>query len=81
MIITLYTKDDCTLCENVKTYLALRADPYPHKLVEVDITQDHNTFARYRFCIPVVKIGNTTLRAPITNGQLEAALKQETFSQ
>ena len=77
LTITLYTKEGCHLCEDVKGYLALREWRYPHKLVEVDITQDHDLFARYRYSIPVIKIGTTTLKAPITNHQLEQALAKE----
>ncbi|MGB1253161.1 MAG: glutaredoxin family protein [Candidatus Promineifilaceae bacterium] len=79
MIITLYTKAGCTPCNNVKTYLALREHVYPHELVEVDITQDRDTFAYYRYIIPVVKIGETTLSAPILNGAIESALKQASY--
>ena len=76
MLITLYTKEGCTPCVNVKTYLMLREHVYPHELVEVDITQDHDTFAFYRYIIPVLQIGDVTLKAPILNGQIEAALER-----
>lgn len=76
LTVTLYTKDGCHLCEDVKGYLALHEERYPHTLDEVDITQDNELFARYRFSIPVIKIGETTLKAPITNLQLEAALQK-----
>lgn len=72
--ITLYTKDGCTLCDYVKAHLVTRQDDFPHQLTEVDITQDHATFMYYRYIIPVVEIGEMTLKAPITNEQLEAAL-------
>ena len=80
MHITLYTKEGCTPCENVKTYLMLREHVYPHELEEVDITQDHDTFAFYRYIIPVLQIGDITLKAPIFNGQIEAALKAASAS-
>lgn len=71
--IILYTKDGCHLCNDVKAHLATMQHDHPHKLLEVDITQDRDTFAYYRFSIPVVEIGGTTLRAPITAEQLEQA--------
>ena len=73
--ITLYTKAGCTLCNHVKDYLSERMSAHPHVLNEIDITEDHDTFARYRFSIPVVEIGETTLKAPITNKEMEKALK------
>lgn len=72
---TLYTKEGCGLCDEVKAELAELASEFPHNLQEVDITQDSELFARYRFSIPVVKIGRNTLKAPITNAQLQAALE------
>ena len=56
LTITLYTKDDCTLCDLVKGYLALRQHVYPHELVEVDISADPDLLAYYRFIIPVVDL-------------------------
>ncbi len=79
IIFTLYTKDGCTLCDHVKEYLETRVDDYPHTLTEVDITQNHDTFMRYRYIIPVVEIGDVTLKAPITNVQIEKALERYYF--
>jgi hypothetical protein len=73
--ITLYTKAGCGLCDEVKHELVELAATYPHHLEEVDITQDHDLFARYRFMIPVVTISQTTLKAPITRGDLQMALE------
>ena len=75
LTVMLYTKDGCGLCDKVKAELALLAVDFPHDLQEVDITEDSNLFARYRFSIPVVKIGDVTLKAPITAVQLKTALK------
>ncbi|MCP5100194.1 MAG: glutaredoxin family protein [Chloroflexi bacterium] len=44
-------------------------------LTELDITQDHDLFAKYRYSIPVVEIGATTLRAPITVSEIIGVLK------
>jgi glutaredoxin len=74
LTITLYTKEGCGLCDEVKHELADLAVAYPHQLEEVDITQDQDLFARYRFMIPVVKIGEMSLKAPITREELRAAL-------
>ena len=77
LTVTLYTKDGCGLCDEVKAELAELAKAFPHDLQEVDITKDADLFARYRFSIPVVKIGEQTLKAPITKSQLQAALQNE----
>ena len=63
--ITLYTKDPCPLCDDVKALLSTLEETYPHTLTEVDITADADLNARYRFEIPVLQIGKNRLKAPI----------------
>lgn len=74
--VTLYTKDGCSLCDKVKAQLALLQTTQPHQLKEVDITQDEALFAQYKHAIPVVLIGESTLKAPILAVDLEAALQE-----
>jgi glutaredoxin len=75
LTVTLYTKAGCGLCDEVKAELAQLAAEYPHHLLEVDITQDAELFARYRYAIPVVAVGTATLKAPITAVALTHALR------
>lgn len=72
--VTLFTKAVCGLCDEVKTSLAMLQPTYPHHLQEVDIMQDDALFKQYRYTIPVVKIGDEELNAPITAEQLQKAL-------
>lgn len=74
LTITLYTKDGCHLCEQVKEMLPRFQSDYPHQLIEVDITQDDRDYARYHHKIPVLHIGDQVVAAPITAVKLEAAL-------
>ncbi|MDJ0753163.1 MAG: glutaredoxin family protein [Ardenticatenaceae bacterium] len=74
--ITLFTKDPCPLCDIVKDQCAALAETYPHTLHEVDITQDHDTFAKYRFIIPVLHIGEVALKAPIHRVDLIRAFQK-----
>ena len=73
--VTLYTKDNCSLCDKVKEQLSELASHYPHTLHEVDITLDQQLFTQYRFTIPVVTIGETQLQAPIDKGMLITAFE------
>lgn len=73
--VKLFTKEGCGLCEDVKVELAQLVATYPHYLEEIDITKNAELFARYRFAIPVVKIGTVTLKAPITAVHLTRALQ------
>lgn len=70
----LFSKDGCGLCDEVKADLSRLAGAYPHQLTEIDITSDRDIFKQYHFIIPVVRIGEVELQAPITAAQLEAAL-------
>ena len=72
--VTLYTKPGCHLCEEVKDALINLQARYPHKLVEVDIREHQELFARYHLTIPVVQVGEVELEAPITAVQLAEIL-------
>jgi len=69
MIVTLYSKDGCHLCDEVKEML----EEFSCTINLIDITQDDAIFAQYHYTIPVVIIGYVTLQAPITRAQLRAA--------
>ncbi len=72
--VTLYTKEGCGLCEETRRELACLQTAYPHRLTEVDIAGDPALFARYRYTIPVIRVGEIELQAPITAVHLKAAL-------
>ena len=75
--ITLYSKDGCHLCETVKTDLMdlKMANPrLAYQINEIDITQNRELFKKYCITIPVLKIGDLTLEAPIEKHQLVEAL-------
>ncbi len=74
--VTLYSKENCGLCDEVKLELQHLHFTYPHRLLEVDIEQDPELFARYFLSIPVLKIGDVQLEAPITAVQLKTALQK-----
>ena len=76
LTILLYTKDGCGLCVEVKKELAELGARFPHQLEEVDITLDTAVFEAYKHSIPVVKIEEDLLQAPITKAELEAAFQQ-----
>jgi hypothetical protein len=72
--VTLYTKENCSLCEVVKAELAALNGRFPHTLHEIDITTDPGLWQKYCYRIPVLHIGDVELAAPIGREQLEAAL-------
>ena len=51
--ILFYTKPNCPLCDKAKNDLKNLARKIPHQLIETDITQNDDLFAKYRHLIPV----------------------------
>ena len=70
LTVTLYTRQDCHLCDEVKAELESLQKEYPHRLAEVDIDSDSALQAQYGLDIPVVEAGPYTLKAPITRQKL-----------
>lgn len=74
LIVTLYTRKECKLCDEVKEHLAALNKDIPHRLAEVDIESDPALHKTYLEKIPVVQVGPYTLVAPITKEQLRMTL-------
>jgi len=72
--VTLYTREDCHLCEQTKADLESLQEKVPHHLVEVDIDSDPALQRAYLVEIPVVEVGPYKLSAPISRQQLEMTL-------
>ena len=51
--ILFYTKPNCPLCDKAKSDLKSLARKIPYQLIETDITQNDDLFAKYRHLIPV----------------------------
>ena len=72
--VTLYTRKNCKLCDEVKAELSQLQAQYPHRLVEVDIDSDAALVENFGLEIPVVEVGPFRLRAPITRQKLQMTL-------
>ncbi len=72
--VTLYTRANCGLCDEVKEHLHQLQDRFPHRLTEVDIESDPVLKSTYAEQIPVVEVGPYKLRAPITKESLAMTL-------
>ena len=74
MRVTLYTKKDCTLCDQARADLAELQPSVPHRLVEIDVESDPVLSARHGDSVPVVETGPYTLRAPFSLTDLKVVL-------
>ena len=72
--VTLYTRKNCKLCDEVKVELNELQSQYPHRLVEVDIDSDAALIASFSLEIPVIEVGPFSLKAPITRQKLQMTL-------
>jgi thiol-disulfide isomerase/thioredoxin len=59
-VVTLFTKEGCTLCDKVKDVLKSIQEEQPHSLEQVDITDkdQEDIFLKYKYDIPVLKVNN-----------------------
>ena len=79
MVVRLYSKPGCHLCEQARDMLERVRARFPFELVEEDIRADPVLFATYRYSIPVVIIGpGDPLRHPLEEARVEACLRRVT---
>ncbi len=74
LTVTLYTRERCELCDEVKRHLEGLQKKYPHRLVEVNVDSDEVLRRTYGEQIPVVEVGPYKLKAPITKQALQMTL-------
>ena len=78
MILTLYSKPGCHLCDDLREMLEEFRTEYAFALDEIDITTDAGLFARYRFDIPVLlRDGREVARGRISDRELMKILKPQ----
>jgi uncharacterized membrane protein len=72
--VTLFTKKNCKLCDEVKADLDALQSQFPHRLVEVDIEADAVLKERYGQIIPVLEVGPYKIQAPISRQKLQMTI-------
>lgn len=64
MRVTLYSKPDCHLCEELKADLLSMQQKFGFTLLERNIEEDPDDFVRFRYLIPVLDIEGGNLLYP-----------------
>jgi glutaredoxin len=78
MIVEIYSKPQCPLCDEAKEVLARVRRRVPFELREVDITRDDSLFQQYRYDIPVVFVnGQKAFKHHLDEKTVEARLQRE----
>jgi len=73
--VTLYYREDCPECDQVRKDLSLLQEKIPHNLVAIDIKSDPVLSVSFGDSVPVVEVGPYHLRPPISLADLSVALK------
>lgn len=74
MLVTLYSRKDCHLCDVAKADLEGLQSAVPHKLLVMDIDSDPKLQNEFGLEIPVVVAGPFRLKAPFTRQDLQVML-------
>ena len=72
--VTLYTRDDCHLCEQALLDLKSLESEIPHELIIVDIDGNKDLEIAYGIEVPVVETGPYKLKAPFDRTELRITL-------
>jgi uncharacterized membrane protein len=73
--VTLYSKDDCHLCDEAIQDLDDLQEVVPHKLEIINIEGNLDLEKKFGSVIPVIEIGPYQLKAPFTRQEIEITLK------
>lgn len=77
MMVRIYSKPNCCLCEDAKAVLERVRERIPFELVEEDIRADPVAFAAWRYDIPVVLIdGHLAFKLRLEEREVEACLRR-----
>jgi len=72
--ISLYSKKNCSLCDQAVADLESLQKQFPHELAIIDIEQDDELADEYGERIPVLKVGPYVLNAPFDLKKLKMTL-------
>ncbi len=81
LTLTLYSRPDCCLCEEMKAVLVQVRQGIPFDLEEIDISTDHELETRFGQEIPVLFVnGRKAFKYRLTAGELRRRLERERVS-
>ncbi|MCZ7398969.1 MAG: glutaredoxin family protein [Candidatus Methanoperedens sp.] len=74
--ITIYSKNNCHLCDIAMETLLKIQKEFPFSLTEIDIEKDKEIFEKYKYLIPVIEIdGKKTFTYKVNEAELKTILK------
>jgi glutaredoxin len=76
MIVTLYSKPGCHLCEELRELLGELAPELAFAVAEVNIETEAALFERYRYRIPVLVVDGREIEGKLSERDLRAAIEK-----
>ena len=77
MRIEIYSKPDCSLCEDAKRVIQQVRQRIPFQLTEVNIEEDRALFDEFRYEIPVIFIdGRKAFKHRVRADELESRIRR-----
>ncbi len=73
--VTMFSKQECHLCDQALQYLDDLQSTIPHQLEVIEIDQDPALQKKYGIDIPVIEVGPYRLKSPFTAQDLEITLR------
>jgi uncharacterized membrane protein/glutaredoxin len=73
--VTMFSKQECHLCDQALQYLDDLQGTIPHQLEVIEIDQDPELQKKYGIDIPVIEVGPYRLKSPFTSQDLEITLR------
>ncbi len=74
ILVTLYSRSDCHLCDQTHQDLNELQSEIPHQLKIIDVDSDPKLAKEFGFEVPVVEVGPFKLRSPFTIQELKITL-------
>jgi glutaredoxin len=75
--VTLYTRNNCGLCDEALAELSLLAPQLRFQIREIDIDQDGALLEQYDAIVPVIAVdGRVIAQAPMRPAELRAGLER-----
>ncbi len=72
--VTLYSREDCHLCDQAKADLDSIQEQIPHNLVIIDVDSSDDLKRAYGSLVPVIEVGPYRLKAPFSQQELQMTL-------
>ena len=73
--VTMYSKQECHLCDQALEYLSSLQVKVPHELEVIEIDDNPDLQEKYGVDIPVIEVGPYRLKSPFTSQDLEITLR------